>query len=296
MPDNRFFDLLFDRKAMRLRYPSRDRALQEYLRDVRARLVPLKAEEEARLLSRAQSGDTLALERLVEANLRLVVAVASKYQGLGLPMLDLIAEGNIGLLKAIERFNPGKARRLSTYSKYWIIKYLTEALAKQARTIRLSSTGTERMNKIQKSIVDFLQHGVEPTVQDLVFATQLAREDVVELLALLQEPLSLERTEAETDPLWEVLKAPPLVLSDQAPAPPAPFGDVRELIGQLLSPQERMAVELRFGLYDGIVYDYDEIGLKIFGDRLIAPNERARQLEQSALGKLRQAFEQNEEG
>lgn len=289
---DRFFDGLFSKDAMRKRYPHYDSALHAYLRDIRD-LPLLTASGEAELLARAGKGDTKAALRLAEANVRLVVVIAARFQGRGLSMIDLISEGNIGLLEAIERFDFSKAQRLSTYAKYRILQKISRALAERASLIHTPTSTAQKMERIGRVVSEFLGRGVEPTTKEIAARTNLPLEQVVELLTLMQEPLSINQRQGEDDPLAEVIEAPALLLSSEASAPEA-FRDVIQVMGQILTQPERQVIELRFGLHDGVIYDYTEIAEKLFSRRGERVGERIRQLERSALGKLRTAFEREE--
>jgi RNA polymerase primary sigma factor len=289
---DRFFEGLFSKDAMRKRYPHYDYALQAYLRDIRD-IPRLPAQQETELLQRAGRGDQQAKLRLVEANVKLVVVIAARFQGRGMSMIDLIAEGNIGLLEAIERFDFSKAKRLSTYAKFRVLQKISHALAERTRLIRTPTSAAQEMGHIGRVLSEFLSRGVEPTTQEIATHTGLPFERVVELLTLMQEPLSIDRPQGEDDPLVEALEAPPLLLSSEA-ATPSQLADVVQMMAQILTEPERQVLELRFGLLDGVTYDHTEIAEKLFNRRRGRVGERIRQLEHSALEKLRAAFDREE--
>jgi len=250
----------------------------------------LGAEEERALARKARKGDEQAKRKLIESNLKLVVSVAKIYSRSGVPLPDLIQEGNIGLMKAVDSFDPEKGFRFSTYAVAWIRQAITRAIERQARAIRVPSYVIQSIRKLKKAGNEFLnENGREPTVDDLCEQTQLPREKVVRLLEASEALVSLDECVKEdgTTSLMERL-------IDGGAA--SPEDDVMrregvEVLGQLLSwltPQERMIVEKRFGLADGVVSTLQEIG-----QQLNITRERVRQLEARALKKLRMAIMRN---
>lgn len=317
-----FFRWVFDRQGMRSYYPHRDRAFRDYLEDVRDRAIVLTPAEEIPLLERAKRGDKEAVERLVDANLRLVIVIASRFQGKGLQMLDLIAEGNTGLLEAIKRFDIQKRNRFATYAKFWVLQKIARAIAYQGKTIRTPESAETKMQNIQKQVEEALQLGFEPTVEYLARQTGIPDEEVVEWLTLMQEPMSLSQSNSAYDPLSEVIHAPALILSSESSPPPAIFADVVHLMDRVLSDPERQVIGWLYGLTDGICYSHEEVTEKMLlsgqvkkrvfrnpearAQRVRNPHpkpseqsrkhiERVRQLEREALKKIRLATEKGEE-
>jgi RNA polymerase primary sigma factor len=284
---SRFFDFLFSRSARRKRryLHATDVVLRSYLHDLQ--LLPvLTPEEEAALLARAASAEIEARHRLVEAHLRLVVTIAVYFQGRGLSLPELIQEGNLGLLKAIERFDSTKARRLSTYAKFWVLQKIGQALHERARLIHTPYRTAQHMEQIERVIADMLSRGMEPTIREIARGVGLPVEQVMALMELMQDPLSLQWQHDDDGPLAEILEAPPLFLSNEATASSPALDQVSEAI-EHLSASEQQVIKLRFGLVDGIIYDYGEIAERAFHRRGKRVDERIRQIERSALTRLR---------
>jgi RNA polymerase primary sigma factor len=287
-----FFASLFDRQSMRKRYPYRDTAFRAYLQDL-GPLPLLTAEQEARLLARAGSGDTKAHELLVEANVRMIIAIAARYQGRGLAMLDLIQEGNLGLLRAIERFDPEKGERLSSYAKYWILSGIQRAIAEHGTILSAPIRAGERLQEVRGVIEQFKMKGIEPTPARIAQSLNWPLDQIIELLDLMQKPLDLYYPE-EHGMLAERIAAPPMFLSNEVTSPSL-LSDVQEIIRQVLTPKQRLVIEARFGLNEeGVIYTYREIADKFFGRIGPRADESIRQLEKSALAKLRVAFGEKE--
>jgi len=252
---------------------------------------PLLGSDEEQILSRrARAGDASAKWRLVESNLKLVVSVAKVYSRSGVPLPDLIQEGNIGLMKAVDSFDPDKGFRFSTYAVAWIRQAITRAIERQGRAIRVPSYVIQSIRKLNKAGSSFAsEHGREPTVEELCERTQLSREKVIRLLEASEALVSLDEGVKEdgASPLLERL-----IDSEAAnPEEDAIERESLEVLSRLmtwLSPQERMIIEKRFGLSDGVTSTLQEIGQQLHITR-----ERVRQLEARALRKLKLAVTRN---
>ena len=260
-----------------------DDPVRAYLKEIGG--VPLlAAEEEAALAAAARAGDAAARRRLCEANLRLVVSVAKRYAGRGLPFLDLIQEGNLGLMKAAEKFEPERGFKFSTYATWWIRQSITRAIADQGRTIRIPVHLVESINRVKKTSSDLLhQNGREPTPAEIAVRLDLEPERVRQLLQLAQEPVSLEAPVGEE----EDAHIEDFVQDDTAGIPADEAGRQmlhRELVSVLssLTDREQRVLSLRFGLEDGRPRTLEELGQEFHVTR-----ERVRQIEAKALRKLR---------
>lgn len=250
----------------------------------------LGAEEECELARKAKEGEEEAKRRLVESNLKLVVSVAKVYSRSGVPLPDLIQEGNIGLIRAVDAFDPDRGFRFSTYAVSWIKQAITRAIERQGRAIRVPSYVIQSMRKLNKLGSQFLsEHGREPTIEELCEQMQLPREKVLRLLEASEALVSLDESvnDEGTSPLLERL-------NDEEASDPEDDALDRErveVLGQLLdwlSPQERLIIDRRFGLTDGGTATLQEIGHQLHITR-----ERVRQLEVRALKKLRMAITRN---
>ena len=254
-----------------------------YLKEIGT--VPLlTTEEELTLAKRKAEGDEYAKERLIEANLRLVVSIAKRYTGRGMSFLDLVQEGNLGLIKGVEKFDYTKGYKLSTYATWWIRQSVTRALADQARTIRVPVHMVETINKMSKMQRKLtLELGYEPSVTELADALEMSEDKVMEIMQIAREPASLETPIGEEDDS----NLGDFVADSNVVTPEGNVENVmlREHIDSLLKDlkeRERQVIELRFGLKDGHPRTLEEIGKEFNVTR-----ERIRQIEAKALRKLR---------
>ncbi len=254
-----------------------------YLKEIGT--VPLlTAEEEVELARRKAEGDVRAKERLIEANLRLVVSIAKRYTGRGMSFLDLVQEGNLGLIKGVEKFDYTKGYKLSTYATWWIRQSVTRALADQARTIRVPVHMVETINKMSKMQRKLtLELGYEPSTAELAEALEMTEEKVMEIMQIAREPASLETPIGEEDDS----NLGDFVADNNAVTPEGNVESVmlREHIDILLNDlkdREKQVVILRFGLEDGHPRTLEEVGKEFNVTR-----ERIRQIEAKALRKLR---------
>lgn len=254
-----------------------------YLKEI-GKVPLLTAEEEVDLAIRIENGDEEAKKRLNEANLRLVVSIAKRYVGRGMLFLDLIQEGNMGLLKAVEKFDYRKGYKFSTYATWWIRQAITRAIADQARTIRIPVHMVETINKLIRVSRQLLQeNGRDPTPEEIAVAMNMSVDRVREIMKISQEPVSLETPigEEEDSHLGDFIP------DDDAPAPSerAAYTLLREQLMevlQTLTPREQKVLKLRFGLSDGRARTLEEVGREFNVTR-----ERIRQIEAKALRKLR---------
>ena len=260
-----------------------DDPVKAYLRDI-GRVPLLTPEEEIELAMRISQGDVAAQKRLEEANLRLVVSIAKKYTGRGMQFLDLIQEGNLGLIKAAQKFDYTKGFKFSTYATWWIRQAITRAIADQARTIRIPVHMVETINKVKKANSQLLhQNGKEPTPEEIAELLDMSPEKVREILRVAQEPVSLETPigEEEDSHLGDFLQDEEAL----APADAAFQSLLKEEIAAALgtlTPREAKVLSLRFGLEDGHPRTLEEVGKEFNVTR-----ERIRQIEAKALRKLR---------
>jgi len=254
-----------------------------YLKEI-GKVPLLNAEEEIELAKRMELGDEAAKKRLAEANLRLVVSIAKRYVGRGMLFLDLIQEGNLGLIKAVEKFDYRKGYKFSTYATWWIRQAITRAIADQARTIRIPVHMVETINKLIRVSRQLLQElGREPLPEEIAKEMNMSVDRVREILKISQEPVSLETPigEEEDSHLGDFIQ------DDNVPVPAdaAAFTLLREQLTEVLSTlteREQKVLRLRFGLDDGRARTLEEVGKEFNVTR-----ERIRQIEAKALRKLR---------
>jgi len=260
-----------------------DDPVRMYLKEI-GKVPLLSAEEEVELAKRMEQGDEYAKQKLCEANLRLVVSIAKKYVGRGMLFLDLIQEGNLGLIKAVDKFDYTKGYKFSTYATWWIRQAITRSIADQARTIRIPVHMVETINKLIRVSRQLLQeNGREPTPDEIAEEMGITVEKVREILKIAQEPVSLETPigEEEDSHLGDFIP------DEDAPAPAeaAAFSMLKEQLVEVLNTlteREQKVLKLRFGLEDGRARTLEEVGKEFDVTR-----ERIRQIEAKALRKLR---------
>ncbi|MEE1397881.1 RNA polymerase sigma factor RpoD [Ruminococcus sp.] len=260
-----------------------DDPVKIYLKEI-GRVPLLSMEEEKQLAERMAQGDTNAKKRLCEANLRLVVSIAKKFVGRGMQFLDLIQEGNLGLLKAVEKFDYNKGFKFSTYATWWIRQAITRAIADQARTIRIPVHMVETITKVKKASSQLLHEtGHDPTTEEIAERLEMPVERIQEIIRIAQDPVSLETPigEEEDSHLGDFIQ------DDDAPAPAdaASLMLLKEQLNEVLSTlsdREARVLRLRFGLEDGRARTLEEVGKEFDVTR-----ERIRQIEAKALRKLR---------
>ncbi len=269
---------LGDNKAVAM-----DDPVRVYLKEI-GRVPLLTSEEEIELSIRIADGDEKAKQRLAEANLRLVVSIAKRYVGRGMQFLDLIQEGNLGLIKAVDKFDYTKGFKFSTYATWWIRQAITRAIADQARTIRIPVHMVETINKVKKTSSQLLhKNGHDPSAEEIAQELDMAPDKVREILRLAQEPVSLETPigEEEDSHLGDFIP------DDEAlsPADAASISLLKEQLAEVLktlTPREEKVLSLRYGLEDGHPRTLEEVGKEFNVTR-----ERIRQIEAKALRKLR---------
>ena len=260
-----------------------DDPVRMYLREI-GKIPLLTYEEELDLAQRILDGDEAAAQKLAESNLRLVVSIAKKYVGRGMLFLDLIQEGNMGLIKAVEKFDYHKGFKFSTYATWWIRQAITRAIADQARTIRIPVHMVETINKLIRTSRHLLQQlGREPTPEEIAKEMEIPVEKVMEIQKIAQDPVSLETPIGEEDDSH----LGDFIPDDDSPAPQdsAAYTLLREQLEEVMStltPREAKVLKLRFGLEDGKARTLEEVGKEFQVTR-----ERIRQIEAKALRKLR---------
>ena len=260
-----------------------DDPVKVYLKEI-GRVPLLTPEEEIELAIRISEGDEEAKKKLAESNLRLVVSIAKRYVGRGMQFLDLIQEGNLGLIKAVDKFDYTKGFKFSTYATWWIRQAITRAIADQARTIRIPVHMVETINKVKKTNSQLLhQNGRDPTAEEIAEELDMPVEKVREILRVAQEPVSLETPigEEEDSHLGDFIPDDEAL----APADAASQMLLREQLAEVLktlTPREERVLSLRFGLEDGHPRTLEEVGKEFNVTR-----ERIRQIEAKALRKLR---------
>ena len=260
-----------------------DDPVKMFLKEI-GKIRLLTYEEESILAEKMLQGDSEAKKQLIESNLRLVVSIAKKYIGRGMHFLDLIQEGNLGLIKAVDKFDQSKGFKFSTYATWWIRQAITRAIADQARTIRIPVHMVETINKLIRTSRHLLQTlGREPTPEEIAAELEMPVEKVREVLKVAQEPISLETPVGEEDES----NIGNFIPDDDAPSPSEQAADVLlrehiEEVMQTLTPREAKVLKLRFGLQDGRMRTLEEVGKEFDVTR-----ERIRQIEAKALRKLR---------
>lgn len=285
-----FVSMWTEAKAAPQETPDEDRSnLTIYLQAIRKTPL-LNIEEETVLAKRMQNGDKAARDQMISANLRLVVKIAMDYKDFGLPLLDLISEGNLGLIKAVSRFDPAKGGKLSTYGAWWIKQYIKRALANQSKTIRLPVHLLDKISKMRRAAQKLHEElGREPTDEELAMELDVTPARVAHLRSVSVHPASLDAPAGEDS---DSTRFGDLIGDENAVSPLETLvkGNetvgLRELISQL-DPREAAIIKTRFGL-DGA----DELTLEEIGMKFHVTRERVRQLQNHALGKLRRALEE----
>ncbi len=260
-------------------------SIQMYLKEI-GKVALLKAEEEVSLARRKDQGDQDAFQKLIEANLRLVVSIAKKYVGRNLTLLDLIQEGNLGLFRAVEKFDYKKGYKFSTYATWWIRQAITRALADQSRTIRIPVHMVETINKfsqVERRLVQDL--GREPMPEEISAEMGLPIDKIRNIIKISQETVSLDASvgeEEDESTLSDFIQDIKTISPDQSASRQLLKDHIKEII-QHLTPREQKILEVRFGLIDGISHTLEEVGQE-FG----VTRERIRQIEAKALEKIRE--------
>ena len=260
-----------------------------YLKEI-GRVPLLAADEEVDLAMRISEGDAVAKKRLTEANLRLVVSIAKRYVGRGMHFLDLIQEGNVGLIKAVEKFDYTKGFKFSTYATWWIRQAITRAIADQARTIRIPVHMVETINRLKKVQSQLLhENGKEPSEEQIAEAMLLPVDRVREIMRVAQEPVSMETPigPEEDSRLMDFIRDEEAMAPDDAALKTITSEDINSVL-KTLTPREEDVIRLRFGLHDGRCHTLEEVGTEFHVTR-----ERIRQIEAKALRKLRHPVRSN---
>lgn len=280
--DNLDDDLSFDNMNL-------DDPVKVYLREI-GRVPLLSTEEEIELAVKISEGDSFAKQRLTEANLRLVVSIAKKYVGRGMYFLDLIQEGNVGLIKAVDKFDYKKGFKFSTYATWWIRQAITRAIADQARTIRIPVHMVETINRLKKIQSQLLhENGFEPSEELIAEKMELPVERVREIMRVAQEPVSMETPigPEEDSRLMDFIRDEEALAPDEAALKTITNEDIDGVL-RTLTPREEAVIRLRFGLQDGRCHTLEEVGTEFNVTR-----ERIRQIEAKALRKLRHPVRSN---
>ncbi len=275
-------DLSFDNMNL-------DDPVKIYLREI-GRVPLLSSNEEIELAVKISEGDEYAKQRLTEANLRLVVSIAKKYVGRGMYFLDLIQEGNVGLIKAVDKFDYQKGFKFSTYATWWIRQAITRAIADQARTIRIPVHMVETINRLKKVQSQLLhENGVEPSEELIAEKMDLPVERVREIMRVAQEPVSMETPigPEEDSRLMDFIRDEDALAPDEAALKTITNEDIDGVL-KTLTPREESVIRLRFGLQDGRCHTLEEVGSEFNVTR-----ERIRQIEAKALRKLRHPVRSN---
>ncbi len=268
---------------------SLDDPVKVYLREI-GRVPLLSSEEEIELAVKISEGNQYAKQRLTEANLRLVVSIAKKYVGRGMYFLDLIQEGNVGLIKAVDKFDHTKGFKFSTYATWWIRQAITRAIADQARTIRIPVHMVETINRLKKVQSQLLhENGFEPSEELIAEKMELPVERVREIMRVAQEPVSMETPigPEEDSRLMDFIRDEDALAPDEAALKTITNEDIDSVL-KTLTPREEAVIRLRFGLLDGRCHTLEEVGSEFNVTR-----ERIRQIEAKALRKLRHPVRSN---
>ncbi len=268
---------------------SLDDPVKVYLREI-GRVPLLSTDEEIELAIKIAEGNEYAKQRLTEANLRLVVSIAKKYVGRGMYFLDLIQEGNVGLIKAVDKFDHTKGFKFSTYATWWIRQAITRAIADQARTIRIPVHMVETINRLKKVQSQLLhENGFEPSEELIAEKMDLPVERVREIMRVAQEPVSMETPigPEEDSRLMDFIRDEDALAPDEAALKTITNEDIDGVL-KTLSPREEAVIRLRFGLMDGRCHTLEEVGMEFDVTR-----ERIRQIEAKALRKLRHPVRSN---
>lgn len=275
-------DLSFDNMNL-------DDPVKIYLREI-GRVPLLSSDEEVELAVKISEGNQKAKQRLTEANLRLVVSIAKKYVGRGMYFLDLIQEGNVGLIKAVDKFDYKKGFKFSTYATWWIRQAITRAIADQARTIRIPVHMVETINRLKKVQSQLLhENGFEPSEELIAEKMELPVERVREIMRVAQEPVSMETPigPEEDSRLMDFIRDEDALAPDDAALKTITNEDIDGVL-KTLTPREESVIRLRFGLQDGRCHTLEEVGSEFNVTR-----ERIRQIEAKALRKLRHPVRSN---
>ncbi len=268
---------------------SLDDPVKVYLREI-GRVPLLSTDEEIKLAEKISDGDEYAKQRLTEANLRLVVSIAKKYVGRGMHFLDLIQEGNVGLIKAVDKFDYTKGFKFSTYATWWIRQAITRAIADQARTIRIPVHMVETINRLKKIQSQLLhENGYEPSEELIAEKMNLPVERVREIMRVAQEPVSMETPigPEEDSRLMDFIRDEDALAPDEAALKAITNEDIDNVL-RTLTAREEAVIRLRFGLQDGRCHTLEEVGSEFNVTR-----ERIRQIEAKALRKLRHPVRSN---